>query len=52
MEPLTVKDYKDLTIAQAEQVAETLADTEDPHEWGYVCKDEQVIGRGQVQSER
>lgn len=52
MEPLTVKDYKALTVAQAEQVAETLQANEDPYQWGYVCKGEVVIGRGQVQDER
>lgn len=52
MEPLTIKDYKDLTIQQAEQVAEALKADEDPYAWDYVCKDEQVIGRGQVQDGR
>lgn len=48
MEPLTIKDYKDLTIEQAEKVAEALQADEDPYEWDYVCKDEQVIGRGEI----
>jgi hypothetical protein len=44
-----LKEYKDLSVEQAEKVAETLTEQEDPHEWAYLTKDETVLARGKAE---